>query len=70
MSYQPENELMKLNEVLALVRYSKPSIYRLMTVGKFPKPITLGGRSVFWVRSQIESFIQEQIERSQKEVAA
>lgn len=62
---KPENELMKLNEVQAAVHYSRASIYRLMSEGKFPKPVTLGGRSVFWVRSQINAFISEQIEKSQ-----
>ncbi len=63
MTNQPENELMKLNEVIAAVRYSKASIYRLINDGKFPKPINLGGRSVFWVRTQIQNFIKEQIEK-------
>lgn len=63
MTNQPENELMKLNEVIAAVRYSKASIYRLINDGKFPKPIKLGGRSVFWVRTQIQNFIKEQIEK-------
>jgi len=64
-----ENELMTMKEVMALVRYSKPSIYRLMSDGKFPKSITLGGRSVFWVRSQIQEFIQGQIKKSNKDAA-
>ena len=64
MQNQPENELMKLSEVIAAVHYSKASIYRLMNDGKFPKPINLGGRSVFWVRTQIRSFIKEQIEKA------
>ena len=63
MTNQPENELMKLNEVIAAVRYSKASIYRLINDGKFPKPIKLGWRSVFWVRTQIQNFIKEQIEK-------
>lgn len=70
MTNQPENELMKLNEVQAAVHYSRASIYRLMGEGKFPKPVTLGGRSVFWVRSQIQAFIKEQIEKSQEDDAA
>lgn len=69
MQNQPENELMRLNEVMAAVHYSRASIYRLMNENKFPKPITLGGRSVFWVRTQIQNFIREQIEKARKEVA-
>lgn len=69
MTNQPENELMKLSEVTAAVHYSRASIYRLMGEGKFPKPITLGGRSVFWVRTQIQNFIREQIEKAKEEAA-
>lgn len=69
MHNQPENELMRLNEVMAAVHYSRASIYRLMNENKFPKPITLGGRSVFWVRTQIQDFIREQIEKAKEEAA-
>lgn len=62
MQTQQQNELMKLDEVIATVRYSRPSIYRLMSEGKFPKPIRLGGRSVFWVRADIEEHIQNAIQ--------
>ena len=69
MQNQPENELMRLSEVIAAVHYSRASIYRLMNEDKFPKPITLGGRSVFWVRTQIQAFIRGQIEKSKEDVA-
>ena len=65
MQDQPKNELMKVDEVMATVRYSRPSIYRLMSEGKFPKPIRLGGRSVFWVRAHIDEYIQNAIEEQQ-----
>lgn len=69
MQNQPENELMRLSEVMAAVPYSRASIYRLMNENKFPKPITLGGRSVFWVRTQIQDFIREQIDKVKEDAA-
>lgn len=69
MQNQPENELMRLNEVMAAVHYSRASIYRLMNENKFPKPVTLGGRSVFWVRTQIQNFIREQIGKAKEDIA-
>jgi prophage regulatory protein len=66
---KPVNEIIRLNEVMALIPYSRASIYRLMANGTFPKSINLGGRSVFWVRSQIEAFIIEQIEKGQEKAA-
>jgi prophage regulatory protein len=65
MSIKPENELMQIDEVIKSLHYSKASVYRLMSEGKFPKSINLGGRSVFWVRSQIQAFILEKIKKGQ-----
>lgn len=63
---QNNNQLIKLNTVLQKVPYSKPSIYRLMAEGKFPKSINLGGRSVFWIEAQIDEFIQNSINQSKE----
>jgi prophage regulatory protein len=60
---------MQIDEVIKSLRYSKASIYRLMGEGKFPKSINLGGRSVFWVRSEIQAFILEQIEKGRGRAA-
>jgi prophage regulatory protein len=63
---QNNNQLIKLNTLLQKVPYSKPSIYRLMAEGKFPKSVNLGGRSVFWVETEIDEFIQNSINQSKE----
>jgi len=63
------SNLIKINTLLQKVPYSKPSIYRLMAEGKFPKSVNLGGRSVFWIESEIDEFIQNSINQS-KDLAA
>ncbi|MEH8208108.1 helix-turn-helix transcriptional regulator, partial [Aeromonas veronii] len=40
---------------------SKASVYRQMNDGKFPASVKIGPRSVAWVRSEIESWIEEKI---------
>jgi len=62
-----EYQLLRLREVVKIVHYTKPSIYRLMAEGNFPRPIRLGGRSVFWVKSDIEAFIQDGINERTEE---
>ena len=57
-------KLIKINTLLQKVPYSKPSIYRLMAEGKFPQSVNLGGRSVFWVESEIDEFIDKSINQS------
>jgi prophage regulatory protein len=69
MSEKVSPSLLKLSEVQALAPYSKASIYRLMAEGIFPKPIKLGSRSVFWVKSDIEDYIQTSIDNSKKDAA-
>lgn len=54
-------KLLRLEDVVNIVFYSRSSIYRLMDEGKFPKPVRIGGRSVFWVQSEIIDFMQNWI---------
>jgi prophage regulatory protein len=64
-----ETTLLRLNDVINIVHYSKPSIYRLISEGRFPKPIKLGGRSVFWVESEVMEFVQNCIDESKENAA-
>lgn len=63
MQVKIENELMNLKQVSEKVHYSRASIYRLMEGGKFPKSVNLGGRSVFWVKSHIDDFINSHVNK-------
>ena len=40
---------------------SKSSIYRLISEGDFPKQIQIGKRSVVWVRSDINNWINQKL---------
>lgn len=42
--------------VEALTGLSRSSIYALMAVGKFPRPVPLAGRAVGWLESDIAAF--------------
>ncbi|CAI8177081.1 MAG: Uncharacterised protein [Marinobacterium sp. xm-d-530] len=53
--------LLRASEVTALVGLSRPTIYRQMAEGKFPKSISLGGRIVAWDSSDIEQWIADRI---------
>lgn len=48
-----EHTLLKRNEVLDLVPYSVPHIYRLEAKGQFPARIKVGERRVAWRLSDI-----------------
>ena len=60
MDYQ--KKILRLPIVKNRVGRSRSGIYLMMSQGLFPKPISLGGRSVGWLENEIEKWIEEQIE--------
>jgi prophage regulatory protein len=40
-------------EVTIVTGLPRSSIYEQMAAGKFPKPVSLGGRSVGWIEAEI-----------------
>lgn len=61
--------LIRLSEVLRRTGYSKAWIYRLMSQEKFPKSIKIGTRSIAFVESEIDEWINQRIAESRKDVA-
>jgi prophage regulatory protein len=55
----PVEKFLRLTEVRSRVPYSRASIYRLISAGKFPAPYALdaSGRAVAWKDSEIRAFI-------------
>jgi prophage regulatory protein len=52
------NMLIKLNEVKAKTGLSRSSIYAYVDKGLFPAQVKLGERSVAWVDTEIEDWIE------------
>lgn len=48
-------------EVCAVLRLARATLYRLISTGLFPKPVKVGNRRNGWLRSDIETFIANQI---------
>ena len=46
---------------------SRSSIYLRISEGSFPKPVSLGGRAVGWLESDIEAWIESRIAQSRQE---
>ena len=47
----------RADELIAKVRLSRPTIWRLEKVGKFPKRRLLGRKSVAWVEEEVEDWM-------------
>jgi prophage regulatory protein len=42
-----------MRQVVALTTYSRPSIYRLIAEGRFPKPIKLGDLKIAFIEEEV-----------------
>ena len=49
--------LLSLREVQTQTGIARPTIYRMMGQGAFPRPVKIGPRAVRWKASDIESWI-------------
>ena len=59
------NKIIKrLNSVKSMVGLSRSSIYLMMAAGTFPKSISLGERSVGWLESDIDDWIDSKVAAS------
>lgn len=58
------HRILRLPEVKTSTGLSRSTIYSRISQGMFPKPITLGGRAVGWLESEIQTWLQQQIEKS------
>lgn len=54
--------IIRLKDVIATTGLARSTIYKFVSDGAFPAPVSLGGRSVGWVESEVEEWIMERIE--------
>ena len=58
--------ILRLPDVIKRTGLSRSSIYLSIELGNFPPPIALGKRSVGWIESEIEDWLQQQINNSRR----
>jgi prophage regulatory protein len=56
--------LLRRREVEELVGFKHAWLYKLISEGKFPRPIRVGKRATRWRESDVARWIQEQIDQS------
>lgn len=59
----------RLREVSKMTGLSKSSVYDYMNAGLFPKNFPVGPRSVCWIESEVEQWMDDQVARRDQEVA-
>jgi prophage regulatory protein len=58
--------ILRLPAVKARTGLSRSTIYLRISEGLFPKPVSLGGRAVGWVETEITGWLNQQIKASRK----
>ena len=58
--------ILRLPTVKARTGLSRSTIYLRISEGRFPKPVSLGGRAVGWIEAEIDEWLNQQIEASRK----
>ena len=54
-------QIMRLQQVIELLRTSRSTVYKQVNKGTFPKPISMGDRAVAWVTSEVNEVINARI---------
>lgn len=61
-----KHTILRLPAVKQSTGLSRSTIYLRVAEGTFPRPVSLGGRSVGWVESEIQEWVQQRINASRK----
>lgn len=58
--------ILRLPAVKVRTGLSRSTIYLRMAEGRFPQPVSLGGRAVGWIEAEVNEWLNQQIEASRK----
>ena len=59
--------ILRLKQVKARTGLSTSSVYLRIAEGSFPKSISLGGRAVGWLESDIDAWIESRVVESRED---
>ena len=62
-------KVLKIKQVAAEINVSVPQVYKLVSLGRFPKPIKLGERGSGWLITEIDAWLQSRVDLRDEEVA-
>lgn len=59
--YTPRERFIRLPEVLYTTGLSRSTVYEMMSRRQFPAQVSLGGKNVAWLASEVELWMDERI---------
>lgn len=54
-------KLLRIKTVMDMTGKSRSSIYADIACGRFPRPVHIGARSVAWLLSEVDNWIEDKI---------
>ena len=63
------SKILKVKQVAEEINVSVPQVYKLVSLGRFPKPIKLGERGSGWLTTEIDAWLQSRVDERDEEVA-
>ena len=60
-------KVLKVKQVAEEINVSVPQVYKLVSLGRFPKPIKLGERGSGWLISEIDAWLQSRVDARDEE---
>jgi len=69
-STQTIERILRLPTLLAAIDISAATLWRWVKDESFPKPISLGGRSVGWLQSEVQAWVKARVMLRNKTHAA
>ena len=63
------SKVLKVRQVAEEISVSVPQVYKLASLGRFPKPIKLGERGSGWIRTEVDAWLQSRVKARDLEVA-
>lgn len=70
VDYAPRKRFIRLPEVLYTTGLSRSTVYEMMARKQFPTQVSLGGKTVAWLESEIENWMAERIANRHQGAAA
>ena len=61
------SKILKAKQVAEEINVSVPQVYKLVSLGRFPKPIKLGERGSGWLTSEIDDWLQSRVDARDEE---
>ena len=61
------SKILKVKQVAEELNVSVQQIYKLVSKGRFPKPIKLGERGSGWLTSEIDAWLQSRVDARDEE---